>query len=46
MTDTIQTIIIVGTTSTAVTSIKVAVCNVGFIITDTIFDQFKWTRTV
>ena len=46
ITDTIQTMICVSTVSTTVTSIKVAICIVHFIIAETIRYQFLWTITV
>ena len=46
MAQTIQTIFCVDTKSTAIPTIKVATCIVGFIITKAIGNQIKWSCTV
>ena len=46
MAQTIQTIFCVDTKTTAIPTIKVAACIVGFIITKAIGNQIKWSCTV
>ena len=46
MTCAFRTKIYIGTVSTAITSIIATPCSIGFIIAETVCNQFQWSCTV